>query len=242
MTKPVSIGAARKAEFRAAVSYYETLRTDFDNVAQILLMHLTGDRRLAKFIHSSKYRTKDPDHLMDKLLRKETERLTEKRGRKITQKNLLKEVDDLAGVRLLHLHTKQSADIHPAILAVLETNKYSLAKKPVVYIWDIENRDFFKSMGIRSIERPEMYTSVHYVITSAQRPELRIELQLRTLMEEVWGEVSHVIDYPKRTRSVACREQLKALARLTSGCTRLVDSIFSSQWEHVDFQAKLKKK
>jgi ppGpp synthetase/RelA/SpoT-type nucleotidyltranferase len=87
-----------------------------------------------------------------------------------------------------------------------------------------------------------MYTSVHYVITSAQRPELRIELQLRTLMEEVWGEVSHVIDYPKRTRSVACREQLKALARLTSGCTRLVDSIFSSQWEHVDFQAKLKKK
>jgi ppGpp synthetase/RelA/SpoT-type nucleotidyltranferase len=180
---------------------------------------------------------------MRKLLRKETERLTRNKARKkVTRANLLKEVDDLAGVRLLHLHSKQTTDIHPAIQAVLSTHKYSLVRKPVVYIWDIENREFFDSLGIKPIERPEMYTSVHYIIASAQRPEMHMELQLRTLMEEAWGEVSHVINYPDATRSLACREQLKALARLTSGCTRLIDSIFSSRTEHETLTVKQPKK
>ena len=47
-------------------------------------------------------------------------------------------------------------------------------------------------------------------------------------MEEVWGEVSHIIDYPHPSKDLACREQIKVLARATSTCTRLVDSIFRS--------------
>ena len=34
-----------------------------------------------------------------------------------------------------------------------------------------------------------MYTSVHYVIGSASRTTVTCEIQVRTLMEEVWGEV-----------------------------------------------------
>lgn len=63
---------------------------------------------------------------------------------------------------------------------------------------------------------------------------MRIELQVRTLMEEVWGEVSHSINYPVETASISCREQLRVLARISSGCTRLVDSIFSSYEESND--------
>lgn len=47
-------------------------------------------------------------------------------------------------------------------------------------------------------------------------------------MEEVWGEVDHSINYPHKTESLPCREQIKALARATSSCSRLVDSIFTS--------------
>jgi ppGpp synthetase/RelA/SpoT-type nucleotidyltranferase len=47
-------------------------------------------------------------------------------------------------------------------------------------------------------------------------------------MEEVWGEVDHAINYPHRNESVACREQIRALARSTSSATRLVDSIFAT--------------
>jgi putative GTP pyrophosphokinase len=45
-------------------------------------------------------------------------------------------------------------------------------------------------------------------------------------MEEVWGEVDHTMNYPIPSKVLAYREQVKVLARVTSGATRLVDSIF----------------
>ncbi len=199
-------------------------------------MDLTEDEKLRELVHSSKYRTKDPEHLLAKLNRKERERIEGADREKITEGNLLSEVHDLAGVRLLHLHTSQMAEIHPAIKAVAKRENYELAEEPVVFIWDTESEEFFRRVGITARTRPEMYTSVHYVLAPPNRPEMRIELQVRTLMEEVWGEVSHTIDYPEPTTSLACNEQLKVLARIASGCTRLVDSIFRSDAEHKNMQ------
>jgi len=48
------------------------------------------------------------------------------------------------------------------------------------------------------------------------------------LFEEVWGEVDHVLNYPQETLIVACREQLRVLAKVVGAGTRLVDSIFRS--------------
>ena len=47
-------------------------------------------------------------------------------------------------------------------------------------------------------------------------------------MDEVWGEVGHSINYPHKNGDIACREQILALARVTSGATRLVDAIFAT--------------
>ena len=71
-----------------------------------------------------------------------------------------------------------------------------------------------------------MYTSVHYILDPQRKTPVRVELQVRTLMEEVWGEVSHSMNYPHPTKNPIVEEQLKVLARFTSGCTRLVDTIF----------------
>ena len=76
-----------------------------------------------------------------------------------------------------------------------------------------------------------MYTSVHYIVEPHYNKDA-CEIQVRTLAEELWGEVSHTINYPHKTDSIACNEQLAALARVASGCTRLVDSIFASDCEH----------
>jgi len=73
-----------------------------------------------------------------------------------------------------------------------------------------------------------MYTSVHYVIASGSMRTVACEIQVRTLMEEVWGEVDHMINYPHQTPHLPCREQIRALARVTSSATRLVDSIFAT--------------
>jgi ppGpp synthetase/RelA/SpoT-type nucleotidyltranferase len=86
--------------------------------------------------------------------------------------------------------------------------------------------------------RETMYASVHYVIELNTESRVRCELQVRTLADELWGEVSHTVDYPKPTKSIACKEQLRVLARVTSGCTRLVDSIFRSKRE---FEARCHK-
>lgn len=228
---------SRLRKLTDAVEQYKTLRSDFDHQGRYLMDQLASDARLKPFIHSQKYRTKDPDHLYDKLKRKELKRLKlnpENRPELVNSKNILEQLDDLVGVRLLHLHTKQMFEIHPLILKILAQNRYVIKEEPLVYIWDNESKFFFENLGLRPVEHGEMYTSVHYVVSSAARPEMRMELQVRTLMEEVWGEVSHSINYPNETTSMSCREQLRVLARIISGCTRLVDSIFSSYHESND--------
>jgi len=64
------------------------------------------------------------------------------------------------------------------------------------------------------------------VIGTGSANPITAEIQVRTLAEELWGEVAHTIDYPHPSEILACREQIKVLARVTSTCTRLVDAIF----------------
>jgi len=73
-----------------------------------------------------------------------------------------------------------------------------------------------------------MYTSVHYVVESNSSTRATCEIQVRTLAEELWGEVDHTMNYPHESSVLSCREQIKVLARVTSSCSRLVDSIFRS--------------
>ena len=37
-----------------------------------------------------------------------------------------------------------------------------------------------------------MYTSVHYVVSSKSRTKVTCEIQVRTLMEEVWGSTTRL--------------------------------------------------
>ena len=92
-----------------------------------------------------------------------------------------------------------------------------------------------EGIGITTTVSANMYSSVHYVIEASSKTKFTCEIQVRTLAEEVWGEVDHNFNYPHATDSVACREQIRVLARVASSCSRLVDSIFKS---YADFKAK----
>lgn len=183
---------------------------------------------LTPHIHSLKSRLKHPNHLRDKLHRKILHCKQNKLNFDITPDNLLVRVTDLVGVRLLHLHTRQMQVIDACLRGILEEQQYALLEGPFARTWDDESRAFFADCGIDTQESPSMYTSVHYIVGSASRTRITGEIQVRTLMEEVWGEVDHAINYPHETTSLACREQIKVLARVTSSATRLVDSIFAT--------------
>jgi ppGpp synthetase/RelA/SpoT-type nucleotidyltranferase len=170
-------------------------------------------------VHSVKSRLKDVDHLKDKVKRKWRED-------KITAENLFEKVTDLAGVRVLHLHTQQFAQIHKAINDHIKGGFWALFEPPVAYSWDPEATQFFKGLGLEAVTRDTYYTSIHYIVKPHLQTNLTCEIQIRTLFEEVWGEIDHALNYPNPTKNVACKEQLRVLAKLTSTGTRLADSIF----------------
>jgi putative GTP pyrophosphokinase len=192
--------------------------------------HVLGDDELMKHVHSVKWRTKDPDHLRDKLTRKLAEHRAHHRPFKITKDNLFSKINDLAGFRILHLHTRQTDLINKALLNRFNEALYRLIEGPIAKTWDDESRKYFRGIGIQTEKNKlaSLYTSVHYVIRPNLKTKSTCEIQVRTLADEVWGEVDHAINYPYQIDSVACHEQIQVLARVTTSCSRLVDSIFRS--------------
>jgi len=217
-----------------AVKAFEQKRADFENDASILQTRLLTNPDLKKLIHSSKGRAKESSHLRDKLVRKAREALTATKPFDITAVNLFDRIPDLAGVRLIHLHMRQMEKIHPLILSVLNSEGYILKGRKEAKTWDPEYAAMFKTLGLTVTQDQSLYTSVHYIIKQNKTTPRLCELQVRTLAEEIWGEISHTINYPHETDSVACKEQIKVLARLVSGCSRLVDSIVTSYADHCD--------
>ncbi len=190
---------------------------------------LVNSPALAPYVHSFKWRLKDPEHLREKLMRKLIEAKTNGRKLRLTKENLFIKVNDLVGIRILHLHTRQMAEIDKILQELFEEGRFKIIEGPFARTWDDETKQYFNTIGIKTRESgPSMYTSVHYVIDSNSRTRYTAELQVRTLAEELWGEVAHVIDYPTPCPSLACKEQIRVLARVASSCTRLVDSIFRS--------------
>lgn len=187
---------------------------------------LASSKSLSEQVHSLRWRVKERDRLALKLGRKIEEARRAGEPFSISEENLLTEVTDLAGVRILHLYTRQFARIHTVVLKILEDQQYPLVEGPFARTWDDESREFFQTCGIETQVSPNMYTSVHYVVGSASRVPMTCEIQVRTLMEEVWGEVDHAFNYPEPAKDLVTREQLKALAKVTAGASRLVDTIY----------------
>ena len=200
-----------------------------------VLPPLLETKALVEIAHSIRHRLKDPDHLRDKLIRKWRKCQTDKVPFDITKDNLFVRVSDLAGIRILHLHTRQIEEIDRLLKLIFKEQQLKLIEGPFARTWDDFSKAFFEKIGMTVQQSDTMYTSVHYVLSSNSLTTKTCEVQVRTLMEEVWGEVDHKINYPHPTESVACREQIRALARSTSSTSSLVDSIFSS---HDDFSQR----
>lgn len=188
-------------------------------VAQFFLQSRRLQSGPLPVVHSVKSRLKDAGHLREKISRKYY-------VGEIDKYNFFKKITDLAGVRVLHLHTGQFSEIHAAIADHVDSGHWKYFEKPVAYSWDPEATAFFKSLGLKAVTRDSYYTSIHYVVKPYAAAHLTCEIQVRTLFEEVWGEIDHAFNYPSPTDNVACREQLRVLSKLASTGTRLADSIF----------------
>lgn len=173
-------------------------------------------------VHSVKSRIKNREHLEEKIKRKMVDGV-------ITKENLFSRITDLAGVRVLHLYQDQFRVINQLIRDKLYIQKdWVLYEVPKAYTWDPESRDFFESLQIPVEIKASHYTSVHYVVRPREDSPFCCEIQVRTLFEEIWGEVDHSLNYPNPSEVLACQEQLKVLAKVVGAGSRLVDSIYRS--------------
>ena len=116
-----------------------------------------------------------------------------------------------------------------------------MTEGPIAKTWDDESRNFYAAVGMKSESSKTQYTSVHYVFDAQNDFKSTFEIQVRTLAEELWGEVDHKINYPHRHTAIACTEQIAVLARVTASCTRLVDAIFRTDAEVRSKNSKLLK-
>lgn len=229
--KQPTLRAAQLKLIDSLVQHYVDNQLSFTGLLNQLKSHVETSKRLAELAHSVKGRVKDPERLRAKLIRKGLEAKSRGEDFPYSRENLFKKINDLAGFRILHLHTKQIQEINCELLAIFAEQRWVKLEGPSARTWDDESRKYFADIGVATEESETMYTSVHYVVQPNSRYELTCEIQVRTLMEEVWGEVDHKINYPEKADSLSCREQIKVLARVTSSCSRLVDSIFLAHQE-----------
>lgn len=218
----------------------EIVKVFEDNIEKFELFHkhvrnFFESRSLARHVHSIRHRLKDLDHLLEKIERKNAEDASREPANQkgeITSDNLFTRITDLAGVRVLHLHVSQFEIIHSALMEKIEEGEFTLFEEPKAYTWDPESNDYFGSLGLQRELKESYYTSIHYVLRPNSRSLATCEVQVRTLLEEVWGEIDHTMNYPHPTPDEYCREQIRILARLVGAGSHLADSIMRRYaWE-----------
>lgn len=157
-------------------------------------------------IHSYRYRTKEPGHLLEKIIRKRNGDL--EKFRNLSSHNYCKYITDLIGIRVFFLYREDWYQFHQYITSVFENNpefyvedrlqdfvedpeKYYIAERPKVYRRTGDTRIYDEDLI--DIKSDGIYRSLHYII---KYRGYYVEIQARTLFEEGWSEVDHDIVYP----------------------------------------------
>ena len=186
-------------------------------------------------IHSYRYRTKQVEHVMEKVVRKRKENLA--KFADVDHTNYYKYATDLIGIRVFFLYREDWIHFHRYITSRFENDPdqyirdrlkdfdedpghYYIAERPKAYkragdskIYDAREIDIIKG-GI--------YRSLHYII---KYKGYYVEIQGRTLFEEGWSEVDHDIVYKEAEDDEMLRDYSKLLNRL-SGLADEMSSYF----------------
>ncbi len=212
---------------------YLSLKNDYENTAKYLVEQLLS----VKKVHSVKYRIKDPEHLIEKIIRKKRDNPE----REFTLENYKEQVDDLIWIRALHLYKSDWVEIGDFI-----EKTWTQKDLPIAYIrkWDADEIiDSYKKHGYTVELHKHWYRSVHYVIeTSPTRSKYSTEIQVRTIFEEWWSEIDHDIRYPYNLDDTILWWYLYMFNGISWNADEMGTFIKSLQWSLLKQQFALREK
>lgn len=170
-------------------------------------------------VYTVKGRVKTYDSLEEKIRRK-----------KIcvqSEADIKNRITDLVGIRLLYLVGEHFERIHEYIMSLVETGVLVLCETPQAYTYDSDYEDTYTELGILVKTKESRYTSVHYTVKLQGVSDFCCEIQVRSLFEEAWGEIDHLVNYPEKSKDRACRKHLRELSKLVQKSNKLVDKIIA---------------
>lgn len=166
---------------------YDNYRGSYESQAGFIADTL----RTHKKIHSVKSRIKEPERLIEKIIRKTSER-KEKYGSEFqfTTENYKEEINDLIGVRAIHIFKEDWEDIHNFICTTWKVIEIT------ANVREGDETKRFEDLNIQTHSRKSGYRSVHYLIEFFPTSQKVIaEIQVRTIFEEGYGEIDHQLRY-----------------------------------------------
>ncbi|MFE4243859.1 RelA/SpoT domain-containing protein [Peribacillus butanolivorans] len=186
-------------------------------------------------VHTVRSRIKDPEHLIAKLIRKTPERKKSKgEDFEFTIENYRTEITDLIGVRVIHIFKEDWKDIHEFI------NTTWSVKELQVNIREGDSRDIYEEQKILINYRETGYRSVHYLIEFAPTNELlTAEIQVRTIFEEGYGEIDHLLSYPNNNIPEVLTLNLLMLNRLAGSADEMSSAVKIIKEEWSEMQSSL---
>jgi putative GTP pyrophosphokinase len=183
---------------------YSAKRKELEEAGESIAECFRNDENMKIFVHSIRCRSKDPEGLVEKIIRKKHE----EPNREITPENYTQVITDLVGLRVLHLFKDQWIAIHRFI-----TNKWKVVcedlyetPKAFYRLGDpIEDFEKEKVKGLLELhpdpdekdglkkKKQDGYRSIHYIV---KKPCVA-EIQVRTVFEEAWTEIEHRVFYSR---------------------------------------------
>jgi ppGpp synthetase/RelA/SpoT-type nucleotidyltranferase len=179
-------------------------------------------------VHIVKMRVKNPKNLIRKIVLRTIDGSI--KGA-VSCGNYSSKINDLIGLRIIHMYKHQWLDIHKNILSTCK-----LHGKPEAHGFDDEKeKSEFEKHGLIFKPKEIGYRSIHYTIEfpNSKKGYSLAEIQVRTLCDEAWGEVDHDVRYPDKKDST-----LDSFMKTFNLTERLADemSTFSKYYYMLKFE------
>lgn len=191
----------RQRQREAILVLFLKEREKYEKLAEYVVQFLREDPSSPKEnLHTIIYRIKEKKRLIEKI---DEENRSLGVGRApITQKNFQERIEDLLGIRLICLRLSD-IDRFKAYLELLADEKIlRFIRKPDHKRSFVLPVDPGETIPEGLCLRYSGYSSIHYQVAlgeNSDAPEelkrLQVELQLRTILEEAWGEIDHKYRY-----------------------------------------------